>query len=230
MTKPKSAPAAKSRVVKPASPKKARNAPNMRDNFQKKKEKPVPTIHAHGFQDPVAAEAYEYTITPTKPGFVNKYRMWSRGELEVEALTEANFVGLKVQRDNGSAGNEPLLDDGGYARVWMIRYPPGNESTSETRKEGLRVLKDFFMSNQATDYPPSAIKLVDVTCAEPADVLETFFLDADIEEIVKASIDITEVEEDFYEKFTAFAETIYLQKEPSAFAKEILGFPSLESE
>ena len=72
----------------------------MRENFKHKKEKPIPTIRVHSFQDPFAIEAYKYTLTATKPGFINKCRMRSRGEVEVEELIDANFVGIKIQRDN----------------------------------------------------------------------------------------------------------------------------------
>jgi hypothetical protein len=58
-------------------------------------------------------------------------------------------------------------------------------------------------------------------------VLETFFLDAYIKEIVKASFNITELEEEFYSKYTTLANIIYLEKEPSVFAKNELGFPLL---
>lgn len=216
----------KARVLKPASPKKARQVPNMRKKLQNKKEKPVPTIRVHAFEDPLGLEAYEYLLTDTKPGFIHKYRVWARGELEVEALTEANFTGFKVQRDKSRRDNEPLLDDDGYSRIWLVRYPPGSESTEVTRQEGLQVLKTFFMSKLATDYPPKTIKLVDDTSEVP-NVLDKFFLDSDIEEIVKDSFDITELEQDFYENFPAAARMIYSQNEPSAYAKEHLGFPSL---
>ena len=66
--------------------------------------------------------------------------------------------------------------------------------------------------------PPIAIKLVDNTTNVPA-VMENFLLDADIQEIVRSSIDITEVEEDFYLNYTLFAKIIYFEKEPSDFAK-----------
>ena len=89
----------------------------MRENFKHKKEKPIPTIRVHAFQDPIAIEAYKCTLTATKAGLINKYRMWARGELEVEALTDANFVGLKIQRDNDNPGNESLLDTDGYSCV-----------------------------------------------------------------------------------------------------------------
>lgn len=213
------------RVVKPASPKKARQVPNMREKLLSKKEKPVPTLRVHGFEDPLAVEAYEYTLSDTKSGFINKYRLWAKGELTVEALTAANFNNTKVQRDKSRSDNEPLLDGEGYSRVWMVRYPPGGESTEDTRKEGLEILKTFFMSKIATDYPPKTIKLVDETTDVP-NALDKFFLDSDIEEILKVSFDIMELEEDFYEKYPVAARMIYSGNEPSVYAKEHLGFPS----
>ena len=211
---------------KPSSPKKAKFQPNMRDNLKKKKDKPVPTINVYSFHEPIAVEAYTYTITPTKDGFLNKFRIWLKAELEVDELTEANFVALKTRRDKDSPGNVPLKDDDDYNRMYMIRYPPQNESTKETRSEGLRVLKNFFMSKKSTTYPPADILTVDRSVDEPS-VLEDFFLDDDIEEIVKASCEITELEETFFENYKTFALNIYRYKEPSNFAKDQLGFPSL---
>jgi hypothetical protein len=105
-----------------------------------------------------------------------------------------------------------------------------NESTADIRKEGLRVLKKFFMSTQATNYPPGNIEVLDVTKETPA-VMEKYFLDDDIEEILKAVLDREqELTEDFYEKYTEIAETIYLEKEPSDYAQTILGFPSLTAD
>ena len=231
MVKPtsKAAPVVKARIVKPPSPKKAKQGPNMKDNLKKKKEKPVPTIRVLGFQDPLYVEIYEYTLSANKPGFINNFRKWSRGELVNDALSEANFIGLKMQRDFSVDGNATLFYDDGYAHFWIIRYPPENESTADTRKEGLRVLKSFFMSSQATDYPPGSIEVFDFTTDVSA-VLEKYFLDDDIDKIVKASFDMEDLNDTFYERFTALAETIYLEKEPSGYAHTILGFPSLVPE
>ena len=217
--------APKAKLIKPPSPKKARNVPNMRKQLQSKKEKPAPTIRVYGFEDPLCVEAYQYTISDTKPGFIHKYRLWAKGDLEVEALTAANFNNTKAQRDKSKHNNEPLLDGEGYSRVWLVRYPPGGVSTEDTRKEGLAILKTFFMSKIATDYPPKSIQLVDETNDVP-NVLDMFFLDADIEEILKVSFDITELEEDFHDKYALAASMIYSENEPSVYAKEHLGFPS----
>jgi hypothetical protein len=217
----------KSNKALPPSPKKAKHAPNMKEKLRTKKEKPIPTIRVQGFKDPLAVEVYGYTLTATKCGFLNKYRLWTKGELEVDELTEANFGDMKVQRDNDVSGNVPLKNVDGFSRFWMIRYPPENVSTVATRKEGLRVLKNFFMSRKASDFPPPTIRVVDRTCINEDAALESFFLDDDIEEIVRASLDVTEIEEDFYENFPDVARTLYLEKEPSGFAKNELGFPSL---
>jgi hypothetical protein len=217
---------ARSKLIKPASPKKKGQVPNMRQKLENKKQKSVPTLRVYGFEDPFCVEAYEYTLSDTKPGFINKYRLWAKGELTVESLTAANFNNTKVQRDKSKPGNEPLLDGEGYSRVWMVRYPPGGESTEDTRKEGLEILKTFFMSKIATDYPPKTIKLIDATTDVP-NVLDKFFLDIDIEEILKGSFEITELEEEFYVNYPVSASMIYSENEPSVYAKENLGFPSL---
>jgi hypothetical protein len=149
-------------------------APSIKKNLLKKKQKPFPLIRVLGFQDPLSIEMYEYTLTENKPGFINNFRMWSWGELESDPLTEANFIGLKMQGDFALTGNEYLLYDDGYARYWMI------VSTADTRSEGLRVLKSFFMSTQATNYPPGSIEITDMTTELPA-----YFLDNDIEESLK---------------------------------------------
>jgi hypothetical protein len=44
---------------------------------------------------------------------------------------------------------------------------------------------------------------------------------------VKASFDITKLEDKFYSNYTTLVQTIYLEKEPSAYAEDQLGFPSL---
>ena len=82
------------------------------------------------------------------------------------------------------------------------------------------------MSKIATDYPPKTIKLIDATTDVP-NVLDKFFLDIDIEEILKGSFEITELEEEFYVNYPVSASMIYSENEPSVYAKENLGFPSL---
>jgi hypothetical protein len=124
---------------------------------------------------------------------------------------------------------EHLLYDDGYARFYMVRYPPQNVPMAVTRKEVLRVLKTFFMSTQAMNYPPGSSEIVDITTEDPA-VMEKIFLGKDIEESLKALLDIEELNDEFYYKYTEFAETICHKKEPSDYAKSILGFPSLHAE
>ena len=106
----------------------------MRQKLLQKKEA---TIHVVGFEDPIALEVYNYTLSKNKLWFINNYRKWSKGEIQFDELTEANFIGLKIQRNNENNGNEPLSGSDGFSPWWMVWYPPENDSTPETRKEGL---------------------------------------------------------------------------------------------
>ena len=85
------------------------------------------------------------------------------------------------------------------------------------------------MSKEGSDYPATTIDTVDTTTEVP-EVLERYFLDDDIREIIKATFDFEELTDSFYEKFTSLAKTIYMEKEPSDYAKTILGFPSLTTD
>jgi hypothetical protein len=116
-------PAGQTTTTKPPSPKKSKKTPNMREKLLQKKEA---TIHVVGLEDPIALEVYKYTLTESKAGFINNYRKWSKGEIQFEDLTEANFIGLKIRRNNEINGKETLSGSDGYSRWWMIRYPPEN--------------------------------------------------------------------------------------------------------
>jgi hypothetical protein len=195
----------------------------MREKSLQKKEA---TIHVVGFEDPIALEVYNCTLTESKAGFINNFRKWSKGEIQFKDLTEANFNGLKIRRNNEINGNETLSGSDGYSRWWMIWYLPENESTPDTHKEGLRVIKNFFMSKKGTNFPPRD-KLVDDTDGDVPAVLENVFMDDDVEEILQTSFELTEMNDNFYEKYATFAKNIYSKQDPSHFSKSILGFPSL---
>ena len=83
----------------------------MREKLLQKKEA---TIHVVGFEDPIALEVYDYTLTKSKAWFINNYRKWSKGEIQFEDLTEANFTGLKIRRNNEINGKETMSRDDGY--------------------------------------------------------------------------------------------------------------------
>jgi hypothetical protein len=58
------------------------------------------------------------------------------------------------------------------------------------------------MSKKGTDFPPLDIKLVDDTDGDVPAVLEKFFMDDDMEEILQTSFELTEMNDNFYEKYT----------------------------
>ena len=57
--------------------------------------------------------------------------------------------------------------------------------------------------------------------------MESFLKDDDIEEIVKVCCESEVLDDQFYTNFPVFARKIYSFQEPSDFAKNELGFPSL---
>jgi hypothetical protein len=83
------------------------------------------------------------------------------------------------------------------------------------------------MSKKGTNFPPRDIKLVDDTDGDVPAVLESVFMDDDIEEILQTSFGLTEMNDNFYEKYTIFVKNIYSKQDPSHFAKSCVGFPSL---
>ena len=108
----------------------------------------------------------------------------------------------------------------------MICYPLQGELTIESHQEGLNILKTFFLSKKSLDYPPDSIQIIDhTTIIQP--VLDQYFMNDDIEEIIKIACDSEEVNAQFYDTYTTFARKIYLTQESSEFAKNELGFPSL---
>ena len=60
-------------------------------------------------------------------------------------------------------------------------------------------------------WPEDDINVHDATPDVPA-VLEKFFVDDDIEEIVKTSFHVSEMNDDFYEKYTSVAKTFIWKK------------------
>ena len=67
--------------------------------------------------------------------------------------------------------------------------------------------------------------MIDLT-TDDVPVLEDYFMDANIEEIIKLSVDFDEINIQFHGNYPDFANEIYLNKVPSTFAKDELGFLS----
>jgi hypothetical protein len=82
------------------------------------------------------------------------------------------------------------------------------------------------MSKEGSAYPPSSIKAIDDSSDVP-EILEKCFLDVDIEDIVKQSFGMTELDDELYSNYPTAARLIYSNKEPSDYAKMILRFPSI---
>lgn len=195
----------------------------------KNKPKAVPTVTCYTPHSILEKEIYTFTMAPADgtesvaDGFTHSYKRYWQGELEVDALTEANFGPFKFRRRPNS-NNEIMLDPKEYWRCVFLRTPLEGVSTPETRAEGLQVLRTFLMSSDYSDYPPKQIDVLDTTDDEFPVALDCFLQDHDIVEIVKDTHEESELNENFYENYQDFARLIWSHRFYPQFARG-LGFP-----
>ena len=175
---------------------------------KKKAGKSEPTLFVWGMAVEFNIEFYAYVLNELNDGYTNPYKQYASGDKTVKILEDANFVSLKYQKRPDSH-NEIMVDEKGYWRCIMIRKPKGGVSTAETRIEGLKILKEFFMSTETTAYPPKDIIMQDQTHPTQPHALGNFLQDNDVMEILKDTFDECHLFEDFFEMFTELAATIW---------------------
>ena len=81
------------------------------------------------------------------------YKKYTDGDIQCAALEEANFTGLLYRRKVGT-DNQIMVDSKRFWRRVIVRHPIGGVSTTESRAEGLAVLRATFLSTELSDYPP----------------------------------------------------------------------------
>lgn len=186
--------------------------------------KNTPTISCYNFTTEFGFEAYTYTINDETDGFVTAFKKYMDGDKESAELDEANFTSFKVRRVPGD-GNEILKSPDGFWRRVMVRHPPTGESNAETREEGLRVLKEFFMNPVHTAYPPDSIATVDCGTLKDHLPLDQFFQDNDIAEFLRAEFADSVLNTDFFNDYTAFAKKLWSGPNYPDSARHKYGFP-----
>lgn len=217
-TKQKPPPAA------PSPRKKGGKIPTRKDNVKTFNQVQVPTLTCYGFTEELPIEAYLFSKDDTTDSFSNGYKLFTEGKIDSELLTGANFTTFKMRRLPQS--KDVIMKSGttNYWRIVIVRYVLDGVSTSETRADGLRVLKEFLMSKANAEYPVAEIKTLDCTNKEDPHSLDCFFLDKDIVEIVKQEINDDDLNKDFYSKFETFARRLWSGPNYPDFARN-LGFP-----
>ena len=193
----------------------------------KEKKKGSPTLHAIGFAGGISIEAYIYNKPNGEEGFTYGYKKYFREDDDSsDDLKDGNFVGYTSRRIPNTDNEKMSVSNGSeYTRILMTRYDPSNESTPETRKEGLRFLSNFLKDKRFSEYPPKDIETSDRTNVDNFASLDEYFLDDKIKEILIQDVEEETLNPDFFEKFNAFASKVWKYKHTSAWAKNMLGYP-----
>ncbi len=188
-----------------------------------------PHLEVYGFHPIFGIEAYFYIRDNHNDGDVNAVKQFcalddpNHKTIISDELSKANFTFVLVRR-KPNTDNEIMDDDRNFHRNIIVRHVPDGESTKETRQHGLDVLETFLKSPQNTLNKIINIPTIDCTNESDPHSLDTFFLDNDIETIVRYVIDESELNKDFYSKYNELALKICSGKHYSTFARQ-LGFP-----
>ena len=206
--------------------KKKEKSPSMKDR-RKMKQKNAPMITVRAFHSCFTMEAYFFEKNDGNDAFLHSYKKYTDNEITCSYLEAAGFTDMVYRRRTGS-DNDILVNSDDKRPFWraiMIRYPPGGESTPETRQEGLTVARQFFLDSTFSDYPPKNIQIVDATSMDNPPPLDDFFLNKDIETFMKEDIEEDLLNGEFYEKYPALARKCWGGNFPSPFARS-LGYPA----
>ena len=160
-------------------------------------------------------------------GYLNHYRNWANGQLEYEPLLSAGFREILYRREPES-DNRRMTNPEGFPRNIIVREPPGGVSTAASRQKGMDVLSNFFKDSTINRWPPETIVKRDETNLQDYHALDEFFMDEDIERILREEMDEEVLNQDFYGKFTEFARKCWSGAFLPAFARS-LGFPTSTS-
>ena len=118
----------------------------------------------------------------------------------IPALVEAGFFAAIYQRVNIHINARQNGNDN-WPRYWMVREVPGGTiSTAESRREGMQILKSFFMDSRFTKYPPQSIEISDQTLPQPMP-MQHYFLDRDIIRVLEHVVDPEVFNSNFFRNF-----------------------------
>ena len=224
-------------MVNPGTPEKKKNPPAKRCSpgrkkgtgqslkatlAKKKAGKSIPTLYVWAVAPELNLEIYTYTMNANNDGYTFPFKQYASGDKKVDMLEEANFVSLKFRKMPGS-NNVIMLDEKGYWRCVMLRNPPTGSSTVETRTEGLKILKTFFMDPDSTAYPPKDIVMHDQSNVTEPHALGDFLQDHDVMEVLKETFEEDDLDDLFFNMYPELAQQIWNRPYPECAYS--LGFP-----
>lgn len=173
------------------------------------------------FHETLSFEMIIYERTDGEDGYLHFVRQFAQGERENDVLEKLGINRL-VPRRMPDTNNEIMLGvKKGYWRQIIVRYVD-EPSTTETRKEALDQLKTFFLDPNFTKYPPPMIETIDLTDSDKS--LDDYFLDDDIQTLMKEDIEEEDLNGNFTRNFAEFAQICWKYDHVSQWARS-LGFP-----
>lgn len=209
-------------------PRKIKASPTQKKNVRKPSSS-IPILTVTRFTHPLSLEMFTYT-KGGNDGFLNELvtRLNGDGQDETlvppsQALQDGNFHSCPFRRKPNSA-NENLRGANGYYRRVILRYPPENESTPETRQIGLTILSTFLKDPLFNRYPPPVIELIDETNEQNLPALDDFFMDDTIKEIMQEDVEASHLNASFFNDYHDFAIKCWGHPFISTWASS-LGFP-----
>ena len=189
-----------------------------------------PTLTVTRFADPLTLEMYIFSSKPGNDGYLNGLQValaGSRNDGTIvppsQFLVDGNFHSVPYRR-LPNTNNEHAINNNSFWRYVILRYPPNQESTSETRQEGLALLSAFFKDPTHSRFPPANINLVDETDEQNLPSLDHYLFDDTIQEVMTEDLDETILNGNFYMDYNAFALKCWAYPFHSAWACS-LGFP-----
>ena len=142
-----------------------------------------------------------------------------------EELDSGNFHRTDFRRQPNT-DNEHLTNDADdFWRRVVIRYPPNQESTPESRQEGLKLLSAFFKDPKHSKFPPKEITLIDATDEDNFPPLDEFLMDEDIRACMEEDMDRKILNGSFYGQYKEFALKCWGHSFVSQWAVNTLGYP-----
>lgn len=146
----------------------------------KMSKKPRFTLSVIAFHPEMPLEAYFFRRSDERDGYTLSYRKAVDGDIQIQMLEDNGFIQYFNRRVNAE-NNTTMMGSDDWACHVLMRWVPGqNPSTPHTRRDGLRLLRGFFMSSEYSKYPPHDIVTVDLTDPENPVSMDQFILDENI--------------------------------------------------
>lgn len=163
--------------IKKASPKRGSSKANKRPGF---------TVTVWGFHPTFPLEVYSYRKGSDDDGYTHTLRQSIDGNADtIPILDDNGFIQYFVRRQHRDK-NQVMTNADNWPCHLIVRWVPNQEpSTPATRTEGLRILKNFFMSSEWSKFPPRDIVTVDMTNTDDPIPLDHFFLDEQVALFIK---------------------------------------------